>query len=148
MQEDLLSTLPEYKLYKGSAIYIGTFIGGPLVAGYMASENFKKIGQKNQAKKAWIIAIIATLAILGAAFYASGLEKVPNYVIPLLYTGIAQFLIQRFQGNAIKTHVEKGGQLYSAWRGVGVGLIGCVVLLTVIYLTVLLTDKSLLQGGA
>jgi 4-amino-4-deoxy-L-arabinose transferase-like glycosyltransferase len=144
MEENILSSFPDYKLYKDRSIYVGTFLGGPLVAGYLAAENYKKLGQPNKVKNAWIIAILATIAILGALFFLPGVEKIPNYIIPLIYTGIAQFLVQKYQGNAIKAHIAKGGQVYSTWRAVWIGLIGVLVLVAIIAILMLLTDGKYL----
>ena len=141
MEENILPSFPDYKLYNDRSIYVGTFLGGPLVAGYLAAENYKKLGQPAKVKNAWIIALIATLAILGAIFFIPGLEKIPNYLIPLIYTAIAQFLIQKFQGNAIKAHIAQGGQIYSTWRAVWIGLIGVLVLVALVAVLMLVTDK-------
>jgi len=148
MEENLLSIQPDYKLYKDNAVYIGTFIGGPLVAGYLAAENFKKLGESDKARNAWIISIIATIiifALILLIFLIPGTVKIPNYIIPLIYTGIAQYLVKHYQGPAIKEHIEKGGLTYKAWRAVWIGLIGLVVLCAIIIVAVLLTDKELLQ---
>jgi hypothetical protein len=143
MEENLITPIPEYKLYKDRAIYIGTFLGGPLVAGYLAAENFRRIGQPDKVRTTWVVAIIATLVIFGIVFYIPGVQKIPNYIIPLIYTGIAQFLVQRYQGYAIKEHIEKGGQMYSAWRAVWIGLIGTLILVALVYIFILATDRSL-----
>ena len=66
MEENIITPIPEYKLYNGRAIYIGTFLGGPLVAGYLAAENFKRFGQPDKVRTAWVVAIIATVVIVGA----------------------------------------------------------------------------------
>ena len=113
MEENLLPVQPTFKLYKDRSIYIGTFLGGPLVAGYLASENFKQLGQPGKVQVSWAIGICATVLLFGAVFLIPGIEKVPNVIIPLVYTGIAQLLVQRFQGAAIKTHLETGGQAFS-----------------------------------
>jgi hypothetical protein len=145
MEENLLSIVPDYKLYKDSTIRIGTFIGGPLVAGYLAAENFKKLGQSDKAKNAWIISIITTLIILSGIFLIPENVKIPNYIIPLIYTWVAYFLVNRYQGDAIKEHIEKGGLTYSGWRAVWIGLIGLVVLCAIILIAILLINKDLLQ---
>ena len=145
MEENLLSTPPDFKLYKDRAVWIGTFIGGPLAAGYIAAENFKQLGQQDKAKSAWTIAIIATIVIFGGIFLIPNIEKMPRFVIPLIYTGIAQYLVQKYQGAAVKEHIEKGGQTYSIWRAVLIGLIGLVILLAILFVVILLTNKDLLQ---
>ena len=142
MEENLLPITPSFKLYKDRAIYIGTFIGGPLVAGYLAAENFKQLGQEEKAKASWIIAILSTIVIFGGIFLVSNIDKVPRYIIPLIYTLIAQFLVKKYQGDAIETHIEKGGLLYSIWRAVLIGLIGLVILFIVIFIIIMLTTKE------
>jgi hypothetical protein len=144
MEENIITPIPEYKLYKDRAIYVGTFLGGPLVAGYLAAENFKRIGQPDKVRTTWVVAIIATLVIFGIVFYIPGVRKMPNYIIPLIYTAIAQGLIQRYQGIAIKDHIGKGGQMYSAWRAVWIGLIGAVILVAIVVIFILATDINLL----
>jgi uncharacterized membrane protein YkvI len=145
MQEDLLSAPSNFKLYKDRAVWTGTFIGGPLVAGYIAAENFKQLGQQQKVKSVWIIAITTTIVIFGGIFLIPDIEKIPRYIIPLIYTGIAQYLVQKYQGTAIKEHIEKGGQTYPIWRAVLIGLIGLTIIVAVIFVVVLLTNRELLQ---
>ena len=143
MEENLLPSLPTFKLYKDRTIYIGTFLGGPLVAGYLAAQNFKQLGQTDKVKTTWAIAILATIIIFGGVFLVPDTAKVPNYIIPLIYTGIAQFLVQKYQGLSIKTHIAAGGQTYSAWRAVWIGLAGLVILIAIIFVIILFTNKEL-----
>lgn len=145
MEENVLLLSPEFKLYKDRAVYLGTFIGGPLVAGYLIAENYKQLGQQEKAKKTWIIAIIATIIIFGGVFLIPGIEKIPNYLIPLIYTGIASYLVQHFQGKQIKSHVEQGGQLYSIWRAVLAGVIGLAIIIAIIFIVILLMGKEISQ---
>ena len=143
MEENLISVPPDFKLYKDRAIYVGTFLGGPLVAGYLIAENFKKLDQPDKARNAWIISIVTTVVIIGAAFLIPNFEKIPRYIIPILYALLAQTLVQKFQGEAIKSHIEKGGAVYSVWRGVWIGLVVGVILIAAIVAIVLLTSNSL-----
>ncbi len=145
MEENILPIQPDFKLYKDRAIYIGTFIGGPLVAGYLAADNFKQLGQADKFRMTWIIAICATIIILGGVFLIPNMEKVPNFLIPVIYTVITQKLVQKYQGASIKTHIEMGGQTFSTWRAVWIGLVGFLILGAVIFAIVLLTDKEVLQ---
>jgi hypothetical protein len=67
--EDLLDTVPQKKLYKDIAVRAGTFMGGPIVAGYLIAENFK------------------------------GTEKIPGYIIPFIYTQVASYMVRQYQGD-------------------------------------------------
>ncbi|MEP6948647.1 MAG: hypothetical protein ABI863_05210 [Ginsengibacter sp.] len=145
MQENLLDDVPQKKLYKDIAVRAGTFVGGPVVAGYMIAENFKVLGQADKVKTTWILAIISTVVIFGAAFLIRGMEKIPNYIIPFIYTLIASYIVRQSQGGEIRNHIEKGGQMYSIWRALLIGLIGLLATVTIIFILLLLTDKNLLQ---
>jgi|SRR6185437_7013775 hypothetical protein len=138
MEEDVIILPPNYKLYNDRSIYIGTFLGGPLVAGYLAAENFKQLGQRSAVKTAWIVAIIATILICSMVFLMPGIQNVPRILIPLIYTGIAQFVIYKYQGDSIKRHIAEGGKIYSPWRAVLIGIIGAVVLVAIIAIPVFL----------
>lgn len=144
MEENLLSLPPDVKVYKDRAVYVGTFLGGPLVAGYLSAENFKNLGQQEKVKTAWLIGIISTIVIIGMVFFIPNIEKIPSYIIPLIYAGIAQFLVQKNQGSAIKSHIDNGGQVYSVWRAVWIGLVGAVILFGIVFAILLLTNEEVL----
>lgn len=146
MEENVLQPIPTFKLYKDKAIYLGTFIGGPLVAGYLIAENFKQLGQLGKVKTTWIISILSTIVIFGGLFLIPNVEKVPNYIIPIIYTGITQILVKKFQEDAIKAHIETGGQAFSNWRAAWIGIVGLVILIAIIFIIVLLANGELLQA--
>jgi hypothetical protein len=142
MEENLLTAPPAFKLYKDRTVYVGTFLGGPLVAGYLAAENYKNLGQTDKVKTTWAIAIVSTLLIFGGVFLIPNIEKMPRYIIPILYGGIAQYLVQKYQGAAIKSHIAEGGQVYSVWRGVWIGAVGAVILVAILFAVIYFTDPS------
>lgn len=134
------------KIYKDKTIWIGTFLGGPLVAGYLISENFKAFDEFDKAKRTWIYAIIATIVIFGGVFLIPENVKIPNQIIPLIYTGIASYLFQHFQGENVTSHINSGGQLHSWWRVIGVGVIGLAITLIAILGLTLLLDSTTSAG--
>jgi len=121
------------KIYKEKAIWVGTFLGGPLVAGYLISENFKVFDQHERARKAWIYSIIVTAIIFGGVFLIPDNVKVPNQIIPLIYTFIAYQFVQIYQKAKITTHINAGGQVYSWWRTIGVALIGLLITVIIVF---------------
>lgn len=141
MEQTLDNQTPTEKIYKDRAIWVGTFLGGPLAAGYMIAENFKTFNDIDKAKKTWIYTIIATIVIFGGIFLIPDNVKIPNHVIPLIYTAIAYYLVQHYQGNNISTHLSLGGPLHSWWRTIAVGIIGLVVIAIPIFAFVLLSDS-------
>jgi hypothetical protein len=141
MEQHLLTPPPDFKLYRDKSVYTSTFLGGPLAAGYLAAHNYKHLGQQRKVKTAWLIAILSTIVIFGGALLIPQVENIPKYIIPLIYTGIAQYLVNRFQGNEIRNHIENGGQTYSFGRAILVGLIGLIITLAIVLLTVLLLSE-------
>jgi hypothetical protein len=133
MPEDLLTAPPEFKLYKENAIVGATFLGGPLVAGYLAAENFKQLGQPSKARTAWIIAILSTIAIFGGLLLIPNADKIPSYIIPVTYTIITRFLIRTYQGESITNHLAQGGPTYSGWRAVWIALVGAILLVALLF---------------
>lgn len=80
--------VPVGKIYSEKAVWTGVFLGGPVVAGYFIAENYKRFGQNNKAKRAWLISIVATISIFGTLFFIPNVEKLPKYIIPLILGGV------------------------------------------------------------
>lgn len=146
MEENIDIEIPKGKIYKDRAIWVGTFLGGPLVAGYLIAENFKTFNEITKAKKTWIYAIIATVIIFGGIFLIPENVKIPNQIIPLIYTVIASFLVQHFQRQKIANHINLGGQIYNWWRIIAVGLIGLAITIIPIFGYALLSDANTNAG--
>ncbi len=141
MEQTLDIERPTRKIYKDRAIWVGTFLGGPLAAGYLIAENFKAFNDKDKAKKTWIYAIIATVVVFGGVFLIPENVKIPNQIIPLIYTAIAYYLVQHYQGQNISAHLNSGGQLFGWWRTIAVGLIGLAITIIPIIGFALLSDS-------
>ena len=138
MEQHLLTPPPNFKLYLDKSVFPSTVLGGPLAAGYLAAHNYKHLGQQKKVIITWLIAIGSTIVILGSALLIPQIEFMPRYIIPLIYTGIAQYLVHRFQGNDIRNHVENGGQTYSFGRAILIGLIGLLITFVILFIAILL----------
>jgi hypothetical protein len=147
MEENLIIESPDYKLYNNRSIYIGTVLGGPLAAGYFAAENFKRLGKPSQARNSWAVAVAATIMVFAAVIYIPGLENIPPYIILLIYTGIAQILLGKYQGDALKAHQAQNGKFYTPWRGLWIGLIGAVILMAIVFILLYLNFTLTVLGS-
>ncbi|MGB3005965.1 MAG: hypothetical protein WBC06_05635 [Chitinophagaceae bacterium] len=143
MEESILDSVPEFKVYSEPAVRLATFFGGPLIAGYFIAENFISFGHPEKVKVTWMYAIAAAIIIFGGVFLIPGIEKIPSPVIPIAYAWTASLIVRQTQGNEIKKHLEIGGQLFSGWRVALISLIGLVITVGIIFILVLLTDKQL-----
>lgn len=142
MEQILDIQSPPQKIYKDRAIWVGTFLGGPLAAGYLIAENFTAFDEREKATKTWIYAIISTVLIFGSLFLIPELEKIPNQIFPLVYTAIAYFLVQRFQGEKITSHLNAGGAYHSWWRTLSVSIIALVITVIPVIGFVLYSESS------
>lgn len=144
MEQEIIfdSKMPTEKIYKDKEVWVGTYLGGPLVAGYLIAENFKVFGEMNKARRTWIIAIISTVAIFSGAFFAPYIDRIPNFLFPLIYTGIAYVLVQMYQGENINAHIRAGGQIHSWWKTLGVALIGILITLIPVVGVAYLVDAA------
>ena len=117
------------RIYKDRAIWVATYLGGPLVASYLIAENFKAFNEIDKAKKTWIYTIIGTIIIFGGIFSIPEdiLESIPRYFIPLIYTAVAYGFIKHYQGKNISAFIALGGKPFGWWRTIIVSLIGLAI---------------------
>lgn len=129
LEKSVFEEIPTGKVYSEKAISVGTFLGGPLVAGYLISENFRTFDDFKSIKKTWIITALSSIAIFSSIFLIPENLNIPNIIFPFVYMGIAAYLAKRFQEEKINEHLNTGGEEYNWWRTIGISLIGCVVTL-------------------
>jgi hypothetical protein len=120
----------DIKLYSSKSISGATFLGGPLVAGYLISENLKALNKPDEGRKSLIIGIITTIVLFGGIFMIPEkiIDKIPNQLFPLIYTGIIWGIVEWTQGDILKAHKENGNSFFSGWRAAGIGFISLVIL--------------------
>ncbi len=120
----------ELKLYSLKAIGIATFIGAPLAASVLVRSNYLALGKKEEGRNALLLGILSTLLLFAAIFSlpAELMDKVPNQIIPMVYTGIIIFLVEKIQGEAIKEQEANEKEFNSLWKAAGIGAI-CLVLI-------------------
>lgn len=127
IEKSVFEEVPTEKIYSERAISVGTFMGGPLVGGYLMAENFKVFGDSDKVKKTWIISILATIAVFGLIFLIPENINIPNVVFPLVYMGITGYLVKVYQEKNINEHTKNGGEQHSWWRIIAISIIGCIV---------------------
>src|SRR5687768_16300816 len=132
MEQNLLDTIPQNKVYPQSAIQIGTFLGGPIVASYLISENNKLLAEEKKSKIAWVYGVAATIVIFALIYLIPGASDLPTFTIPVIYTAAVGIIVQNYQARQIKKHIEGGGPSYSIGRSVIIGLIGALVSMAII----------------
>ncbi|MEM5564757.1 hypothetical protein WNY78_06560 [Psychroserpens sp. AS72] len=120
----------DIKLHSTRAIGGATFLGGPLAAGYMINENFNALNKPDEGRKSLIIGIIATIVLFVGIFLVPEdiIDKIPSMIIPLIYTGIILWIVERKQGVILKNHKENGNSFFSGWRAAGIGFVSLLII--------------------
>jgi eukaryotic-like serine/threonine-protein kinase len=133
---------PQYKVFDNTSIWLGSYIGGPFIAGYMIAKNFKAFKDTQRENTTWIITILFLIFFFIVIFSIPEDSKIPNYIIPITYTAVASYLMQLFQGQSLAKHLSAGGQIHSRWRSAGIGLVGFVVTLVMIIGIAAMTESN------
>lgn len=127
MIDTINKQMPSGKIFKDKAFWVGIFLGGPLVAGYLFSENFKTFGQPEKVLPTWMISIIVTILIFGGVFIIPENINIPNQLIPIVYTAIAYGLFHKIQSEKATQHINSGGLIHNWGRVIGVSVIGLLI---------------------
>lgn len=128
----------DVKLYTPNAIRLATFLGGPLIAGYLIRENYLALQEEKKAKQALILGIVSTVVFFGVLFLVptTVIDRIPNFIFPLLFTGIVSWIVEVKQGDILRKHQEENNVFYSIWRAVGLALISALLLFASIFILV------------
>jgi hypothetical protein len=127
MEQPLDQFESEQKLFKSRHIWVGTFIGGPLVATYFIAENFKALGQYDKIQKTWIFGVVFTIILFAALFLIPGTENIPSFIVPLSYTFGAQSYYKQQQEKPIMELIRGGSDFFGWGRVIAIMLIGAVI---------------------
>ncbi|WP_199268628.1 hypothetical protein [Myroides fluvii] len=132
------------KMYSSNAIAMATFLGGPLVAGYLIRENYRALGEEKKAKQAWILGIIATVVIFGGLLLLSDtiVERIPNYIFPAIFAGIVSWIVEVKQGDKLRQHKAFNNVFYSGWRSAGLALVSALIVVICIVGVVFLMPED------
>ena len=123
------------KYYSRIAIAIATYFGGPIAAGILARRNFINMGKNKFATYSIPVGIVSTFLVFVLIFSVPEniLDKIPNSLIPTVYTAIIYAFIDWLQGPTLKSHKENNGTFYSLWKALGVGIMCLAILLGILF---------------
>jgi hypothetical protein len=123
------------RLYSQAAIAIATYLGGPIAAGALMRRNFINLGQEQWGKHAFFFGFVATVLVFLAIFLLPDavIDKIPDALIPAIYTGIVFLFVERIQGPKLKEHKESNGPFFSKWRAAGIGSLYMLGLLAIVF---------------
>lgn len=131
---------PEYRLFDSGGVGTAAFFCGPLAGAILIAVNYGRMEKAGKAVLALTLGLIATaLYILimwdwkTAVGSLGRLEQDAFKVLFGLLMWIAAWQVAKEeQGDAVKEHTARGGQLESRWMAFWLGAVSSVVLLLVI----------------
>jgi hypothetical protein len=126
--QEVINDIPPYKVFNPASIWIGTFMGGPLIAGYIIANNFKAFKDTQKVISTWIITVIFLIFFLIVIFSFPWHPLNFYFFFPIFYTSVAWTLMLFFQKENIDKHIGKGGKIHSYWRSAGIGIIGLFII--------------------
>lgn len=112
------------KVYSDNAIHWGTIIGGPLVGSYFLYKNLKMLGKTKIANKSLLYGFTLMIIVIITIFLMPDniLKKIPNMLIPIIYTILIRNYAQNVQGNEIKQCLKEGWIKYPWWHSWLIGI--------------------------
>lgn len=117
-------------LYSQKGIGIATFLGSPLASSILINHNYVQLGDERKGKIAILLGTVFTIAMFVGIFSIpeSTIDKIPQQIIPAIYTAIVYYIVEKLQGEHLKQFEEEGREYMSNWKAAGVGLI-CLILI-------------------
>ena len=106
------------KIYNENMVRVSTLLAGPFAAAYLMAENYKTFGQEKLARQTLIYGSVATVFIFGTLMVLPEkvLDKVPHFLLPIVFSVISQFIMRRFQTPEVENYLTEGGQKHSNWK--------------------------------
>ena len=145
MTEEILPSLPNKKIYGPIALLIAICIGGPLAAGYVVTKNAKAIGKSENKVLIWILSLLGVLVILFLAIVYPLNHHFPWY-FPMLNVLTACWALMRLGTKEYFSHRDNGGQVYSAWQGIAVGIASLFITFFIVIIGIFVSDVIVVKA--
>jgi uncharacterized membrane protein YbaN (DUF454 family) len=121
MEDSILSSVTNRKIYSQKGIMIGGILAGPVAVGYLMTRNCKALNIPERMRQVWLICLGAFVVLFAIAIVVP--PQVPTFVFIFLNAAFGYYAAENLQGKMINAHVAEGGQLHSNWRGAGIAFI-------------------------
>lgn len=123
------------KIYSKNQIDIATFIGGPLIAGYLISQNFKVFGDKEASKKTMVISLISTAIFIGLLILLRSItNKIPSISIAIIPLVVASLIVRTYQSEKIEEYLKKGYSKASSLEVFGKSILSLLIAVMLFFL--------------
>lgn len=133
-QENTTETI---KLHSSLSIAIGSFIGGPLAAGFLIGENYRMLDEPKKASTSMIVSIMATIILIVLAILIPYDNNSIGIIMSFIYAIIAHNITESKQGEILTKHKYFGNLFFSVWNAIGVGIVAMIMLIAFLFLLAL-----------
>lgn len=134
------TTISTNKFYSMPAILMASYLGSPMAASFLIRRNYINVGKNREGSYALVIGIIATALILTGCLFIPEeiIDKIPNILIPAIYTTALFPIAEHLQGYMLREHKASEGAFYSIWRAVWIALVAGIAMVAVIFIVMLI----------
>jgi MFS superfamily sulfate permease-like transporter len=130
--------VPYGKIFTDKKLWLGSMLGGPLVAGYIIYKNYHIFNEFNKAKKVMLITILFSIILITIIFLIPDSIRIPDQLMPFIYTCIAWGFMKKSQGNKIEEHIKNGGQLIGWGKTLLISLLGFIITVAIFLILILI----------
>ncbi len=138
MEEIIDYEAPKLKVYKVNAMWLATFLGGPLAAGYIFTQNYKAMGEARLARISLTITLVVSSLLFSIALFVPEGSILSSRFLPILTVIIAQSLCKRLQGAKLESYATDASMYFGWGRVFLISVIGLLltfaIFLIVLYL--------------
>jgi hypothetical protein len=130
--------VPIGKIFTDRKIWLGSMLGGPLIAGYIIYKNYQTFNELDKARKVVIVTLLITVIIFSVIFMIPDEIKIPNQLIPFLYTFIAWGFLKKYQGGKIEEHISSGGEVMGWGNTVLISILGLIITFVPVFIIIII----------
>ena len=130
-----LSEAPlEARLYTERQVAVATFLGAPLLGGWLIAANHKALARPDQANRAITLGVGATVVLLGLAMVLP--DRFPNAALPVVGAVAFRAWANAQFSTVLERHRAAGGVRFSWWRVLGLSLLSAAIVFTLMFIVV------------
>ncbi len=113
------------KIYNENMVRVSTLLAGPFACAYLMAQNYKTLGDEKRARRTLLYGGLITILVFGSLILLPDavLDKVPNFLLPVVFAATAQLLVRKYQLPELELFLTSGGGKHSNWKVAGVSLV-------------------------
>jgi len=128
------------RMYSPLQVYIGSFLGGPIFTVFSLRKNFLAMTDHERALKTLVLGAFLCFVFLVLIPFIP--ESFPNLILPILYSLLGKFLVERFQLNKAEINASSEYRFESNWKVFALGILLLLVFLAITFTFLIALDYS------